>query len=386
MAESAVRGGYNVVTLDYFGDRDQKELVQNYSLMRDFQLGFSAHALLVASRGLDFEAICYNSGLENHPEVVQKLAKGHILLGNSPSTLWRVRDWAHLRAVCQQENIPHPVTRLPGEEQPVGPSGPSVRLGLNRWLTKPARGGGGRGIYFWKGNALGEGRILQQWIPGRPGSAAFVADGQRCVLLGITEQLIGRRELGARGFTWCGNILPLSLPASKRDAVLREVREMAEKLTRAFGLRGVNGVDFVLSRNKAGPPVPYLMEVNPRYTASMELVEWAYGLNIFHLHIRSFDGELPSFSLEETIDQPGFCGKGIVYATRDTVMPETAGWRARNRRDIPFPGEKIGAHRPMCTVLAQGASRDDCWSRLLAAAEEVYRDSPDLVAGDARPA
>jgi len=46
IAESAVRGGYDVVTIDYFGDRDQKELVENHSLMRDFQLNFSAKALL----------------------------------------------------------------------------------------------------------------------------------------------------------------------------------------------------------------------------------------------------------------------------------------------------------------------------------------------------
>ena len=75
IAESAVRGGYEVITLDYFGDRDQKELVENYSLMRDFHLGFSAEDLLTASRQLDFEAVVYISNLENHPDVVEELAQ-----------------------------------------------------------------------------------------------------------------------------------------------------------------------------------------------------------------------------------------------------------------------------------------------------------------------
>jgi predicted ATP-grasp superfamily ATP-dependent carboligase len=36
IAESAVRGGHRVVTLDYFGDRDQRALVENHALLRDF--------------------------------------------------------------------------------------------------------------------------------------------------------------------------------------------------------------------------------------------------------------------------------------------------------------------------------------------------------------
>jgi predicted ATP-grasp superfamily ATP-dependent carboligase len=365
VAESAVRGGYDVVTLDYFGDRDQKELVENYSLMRDFQLDFSAEALLEASRSLRFEAVTYNSSLENHPDVVEELAEGRIMLGNSPAVLRRVRDWAQLRTVCQQENIPYPVTFIPGEEERIGGSG--------RWVSKPMLSGGGHGVSFWRGGALGKGRILQEWIAGRPCSAAFVADGQRCVLLGLTEQLIGRTELGARGFTWCGNILPLGLLDPEREAVLGAVREMVEKLTRVFGLRGVNGVDFVLGRSETGL-VPYLVEVNPRYTASMELVEWAYGLNVFDLHVRSFGGALPSFLLEEALRQPGFYGKGIVYARQDVVMPETAGWRSQGRRDVPFPGEQIEAHHPICTVLVQGKTRDECWANLREAAEMVWQE------------
>ena len=366
IAESAVQGGYRVVTLDYFGDRDQKELVANYSLMRDSRLNFGAKALLVASRNLSFQAVVYTSNLENHPDVVEDLARGRVLLGNSPSTLRQVRDSGHLRSVCRREDIAHPVTLLPGEE--------SLAEGVGCWVSRPSRSGGGHGIRPWAGELLDEDHVLQAYVQGRPASAAFVADGRSCVLLGLTEQLIGRRELGAQGFIWCGNILSLSVPASERRAVLGSVRATAENLTRTYGLRGVNGVDFVLGRDESGRPVPYLLEVNPRYSASMELVEWAYGLSIFDLHVRSFSGDLPSFSLEDHVRQPGFYGKAIVYAREDVVLPETAGWRAKQRRDIPFPGEQIEARRPICTVLAQGESRDDCWRRLLGAAEAVYRE------------
>jgi predicted ATP-grasp superfamily ATP-dependent carboligase len=359
IAESAVQGSYDVLTLDHFGDRDQKELVQNYSLMRDFHLGFSAEALLTASRQLEFEAVVYVSNLENYPEVVEELAEGHILLGNSPTTLREVRHWPTLRSFCQEARVPLPATLFVGEAPPQG----------GHWLLKPVRSGGGHGISFWPGKPLGEGRLLQEHIEGLDCSAAFVADGRNCVLLGVTEQLIGREELGASGFTWCGNVLPLALSLPVLDAM----EDVAAKLTRRFGLRGVNGFDFVLARRE-GQFTPYLVEVNPRYTASMELMEWAYGLNIFDLHVRSFEGELPSFSLREQLRQARFYGKGIVYAKRDVVMPETAGWREKCRRDIPFPGERIEAGHPMCTVLAQGKSRNECWHRLLEEANALRQE------------
>jgi predicted ATP-grasp superfamily ATP-dependent carboligase len=374
IAESAVKGGYDVITLDYFGDRDQKELVENYSLRRDFDpstssgqaLGFSAEALWAASRSLDFEAVVYISSLENYPHVVEKLAADHTLLGNDPATLRRVRDGGILRSFCQEGGVPFPATFLADEDLP----------GEGRWLRKPVRGGG-HGISMWRGEPLDEHRLLQEYIEGTHASAAFVADGQDCALLGVTEQLIGREELGARGFAWCGNILPLALPPRGLDALLDAVKDMAAKLTRCFGLRGVNGFDFVLAM-RGGDLAPYLVEVNPRYTASMELMEWAYGLNIFDLHIRSFDGELPSFYappfVTEGRPRPGFYGKGIVYAREDVLMPETAGWKAEGRRDIPFPGERIPARHPICTVLAKGETRDECWRRLSAAAETVWRE------------
>ena len=385
IAESAVRGGHQVVTLDYFGDRDQRALVENHALLRDFALPFSAEALLQASHRLDFEAVVYISNLENHPDVVEELARERTLLGNGPVVLRQVRDWRTLRAFCREAGISCPTTLLPGEEK-------EADLTV-RWLCKPVRSGGGHGIRPWAGETLGEAHILQEYIEGRPASAAFVADGQRSVLIGLTEQLIGRRELGARGFAWCGNILPLALQPAERGAVLETVERMAARLTRRFRLRGVNGMDLVVADDPEGRPCPFLVEVNPRYTGSMELVERAYGLNIFSLHLEALAGRLPDFSLREHLHpqkpdfeektwfhpQGPYFGKGIVYARRMVTMPETAGWTERGRRDVPFPGERIEAGHPVCTVLAEGKGRETCRNHLLAGVEAVRREIGDKI-------
>jgi hypothetical protein len=364
IAESALRGGYDVVTLDYFGDRDQRAIVQNYALQRDFDLPFSAQALLEASDGLEYDAVAFTSSLENHPQVVEELGRERHLLGNPPRVLREVRDWSKLRAVCEEEEIPYPTTLLPGEET-------EADSGIS-WLRKPVRSGGGHDIELWNGQPLDQDHVLQEHLAGRPASAAFVADGSRSVLLAVTEQLIGREALGARGYTWCGNILPFADRSSDgADGILRSVERTVDGLTRRFGLQGVNGIDVVIAEGPDGRPQPSLVEVNPRYTASMELVDRAYGVSTFDIHVRSFGGELPPFSLEERLDHSGFHGKGIVYAERDVVMPNTDTWRSQGRRDIPFSGEEIEAGHPICTVVAKGESRKECWQTLVEKAEDV---------------
>jgi hypothetical protein len=195
----------------------------------------------------------------------------------------------------------------------------------------------------------------------------------------LTEQLIGRGELGARGFGWCGNILPPATSFDDTLAVLKPVKAMIAALTRHFGLRGVNGIDLVIAEGPDGRPRPHLVEVNPRYTASMELVERAYGLNMFSSHLAAMDGHLPNFSLADRL-QPRhkYLGKGIVYARRTVTMPETKGWIECDRRDIPFHSERIEAGHPVCTVLAEGEGRAGCWQDLLAKAGDVRQEIGDV--------
>lgn len=368
IAESAVRGGHQIVTVDYFGDRDQAALAENLSLMRHLQMPFSAGGLLEASHRLDCQEVVYISNLENHPDVVDGLAHGRTLLGNPPRVLRRVRNWRTLRAFCRRSDLCFPTTLLQGEE--------SDGMAAGSWLLKPIRSGGGHGIRRWSGGPLDKAHFLQRFIPGQPASAAFVANGRRCVLLGLTEQLIGRRELGAKGFGWCGNILPLSLPARHRAAVLQHVESMANRLTQEFELWGVNGIDLVISEDLS----IHLIEVNPRYTASMELIERAYGLNIFSLHREALAGRLPDWSLANQMGGP-WHSKGIVYARQRVTMPNTDPWLASDRRDIPFEGDQMDAGQPICTVLAEGADREACWKQLVDSAESVRQEIGDKPEG-----
>jgi len=371
MVESAVRGGYDIVAVDFFGDRDQACNVESYALQRDLGLPLTAAGLAEAARRVAADAVVYGSNLENHPEVVADLARRQRLLGNPPEVLRDVRDWSLLRHFCGDAGIAHPVTLLRGEES---------RAVRGRWLRKPLRSGGGHGVAAWDGRALDDAHLLQAEVDGRTASVAFVADGKESRVFGLTEQIIGRSALGGSGFAWCGNLLPLEIPEADGASLRAQIDHMAASLTRRFGLVGVNGLDVVVGRDPEGVARPFLIEVNPRFSGSMELAERAFGVNVFSLHVEGLAGRLPRAS---TVDRTpdGCLGKGIVYARRSIVVPDTEDWLVRGVRDVPSRGQRIAAGHPVCTVLARGRDRQACLAGLFSAAGAVYRDTEEYREG-----
>lgn len=355
LAESARRAGYSFFTLDYFGDYDQRQICRNVSLMRDLGKPYSAQALLEAGLSLrsEYDALAYTSSLENHPEIVARLSRGKELLGNGPATLRRVRNPAEVFSFLAGRGFAVPRAVFCGEPLP--------RSG--RWLDKPLRGGGGSGIRWWDGKkGPGERRMLQEFIEGRSASFSFAANGHGCVAIGWSEQLVGDGDFGSGGFVYTGNIVPLDAPLS----LWEEAQAIAGALTAEFGLRGLNGFDFILRDGR-----PYVLEVNPRHSASMELMD---GVNTFEAHVEACRGHaLPQVDCRAG-PAHGFRGKAILYAPRNVEVGDTRGWMQRGIRDVPHPGETIQKDHPICTLLADGPSRDDCHRALSARADGLRRE------------
>ena len=365
MAESAVHSGYTVDALDAFGDQDLQAVGKCYSLRRDFHLAFSAAALYAASQGLTFDDVAYTSNLENHPGVVRRFARHHRVLGNTAEVLARVRHWPTLSRIITQGGFQVPETIHAGDKQRADPD--------RVWLRKPVLSGGGHGITFWRGQASpSRGFVLQEYMPGLACSASFVANGRECVVVGLSEQLVGRPEFGAYGFHYCGNLLPLDAARglSTGRRILNQVQKLAAFITQEFRLVGVNGMDLVLNENQV-----CLTEINPRYTASMELIERAYGLPMFDLHVRAVvQGELPEFGLATRLSDGPFYGKAILYAEKDVVAANTCSWLERGIRDVPVGGESLPKGGPICTVLACEPTRDHCMATLVSQAKAIKEE------------
>jgi predicted ATP-grasp superfamily ATP-dependent carboligase len=371
MAESAVRAGCDVVTVDYFGDLDTKRLCPNASL-RERGSEYSAAALVRLAQEHRYDAVAYGGGLENHPESVEALASGKLLLGNAPATLRAVRDPAVLFAFLAARRFLAPTTLVVGEG-----SGSSLP-GTGRWLLKPISSGGGHGIRLWHGDRPRARHVLQQYLAGIPGSAVFVADGRQATLLGWSEQLHA-----PSAFRYGGNLFPLDVPG----ATVSELRDLVQALTERFGLVGLNGIDFVLQGSR-----PAVVEVNPRYSASMELVERATGVSMLGLHVAACRGDLPDPAFADAVlrdgGEIGVHGKAIVYARRSVTVTASLEWLERGVRDVPHPGDTIEKGRPICTVLARATSRADCVAALRTGEERILAEcapSPRVTDSDGEP-
>ncbi|MGH7498382.1 MAG: ATP-grasp domain-containing protein [Gemmatimonadales bacterium] len=355
LALSAARAGYEVTAIDAFGDLDLRAATAVTALRRDEGSPYSAMAAARAAGLVDAWAVAYTSNFENHPEAVALLAKGRLLLGNRPQVLEQIRNPLTLMRALRRRGFAVPATRA---------SAPPSSTG--RWLRKPRRSGGGHGTAVWRSGAVPRSAYLQAHLGGVPGSITFLADGRHALPLGISRQLVGDAAFGSHGFRYCGSLLaggkhPLF---NRPDDIAATARALAEAVTRDFGLVGLNGLDFV-----AHDGVPYPIEVNPRYSASMELVERSTSASLFELHARACAGSLPA----EVPASDTVAGKAVVFARRPFKVGDTRRWPSRGMADIPHPGERIGRGHPICTVFAEGRDADECRRQLLREANRIYR-------------
>jgi predicted ATP-grasp superfamily ATP-dependent carboligase len=347
LAELALRAGYRVMALDYFGDSDLQALCPNKSLLRDYETAYTPAALVDAAGELTAPYVVYSASLENHPDQIARLQQDRQLWGNSPETLQRVRQPALLAEALRQISYPFPQTIF--SEQAVVPAEG------RRWLCKPLKSGGGHAIRRWTGEPLADKAILQEQLAGLAGSAVFVANGRQAILLGITEQLVGESAFGATGFRYCGNLLPPRLETTQRHELARQLREIISHLTAEFKLRGLNGLDFIWHNGRI-----WTLEVNPRPPASLELIDTAYEIRVFEAHVHSFEGKLPDFELETVISGQVAAGKAILYATQDVTVGDTRHWLACGIRDIPHVDEQIQQPHPICTIITTSATPAGC--------------------------
>ena len=318
-AQSAVAAGYEVIAVDAYGDLDLRAIATVHVVPAPY----TAMAAARLSRALTCDAVAYTSNFENHPAALAVLAEGRALVGNDASVVARVRRPGALLG------------------------SPTVRTraaSTGEWLVKPRASGGGHGIRRWRvGETVPRRAVLQEFVPGVSGSVLLAGNG---TVLGVTRQLIGDPAFGADGFRYCGNILVDDVVSGLADAIT--------------GLSGVYGIDFI--KRPDGVIVP--IEINPRYTAAMELVERRDGVSIAAAH----------FGGATTARMAGDCvGKAIVYARRALTVGDTRDWLGdASVADIPMPGTRVARGQPICTVFARGGDVDACYAGLVARAERVY--------------
>ena len=371
-AHSLARAGFSAWAVDQFADRDLKRLAACAICTHDYPIGIPTLAARFPPG-----PVLYTGGLENHPQVVAKLAEQRELWGNPPEVLARVRDPFTLFPALAEAGFTTP--RLVPQGQRCPSEGP--------WLRKPLRSGGGTGIRFAQpGEAASHDHVFQEFIDGRSMSALFLSAPTETEptwetkLIGVTEQLIGEQWLHSKPFAYCGNIGPTELLHSQE--VQLEIH--AQLLNERSRMRGAWGLDFVRQHE-----VDYPVEVNPRYTSAIEVLELAWNCSFVGAHGACFTepDALAKYKRWRRYDSP--LGKAIYYAPHTFRFPSSGPWdadltgafdpwRLPQFADIPEVGSVIEAGWPVLTFFETGSTPQVVRERLQSRAVELdrlFRDS-----------
>jgi len=338
LAQSAARMGAKAVVLDLFNDTDLRVLTEASQGVAGRNARFDAQQLLAAAHELCPPERCaglvYGSGFEGRTRLLAQLARGRTLFGNAPETIAQVKDPTRFFAMLDLLRIAHPEVRLDAPPE------------IDGWLTKRSGGAGGSHVKPARRRDRAKAqRYFQKFQTGRTLSVLFLADGCNVQVIGFNEQWCADLAQCAP-YCYGGAVSGIRLTPDLRPSITA----VLEKLVRATGLVGLNGLDFIL--DPCG--TPHVLEINPRPTATIDLYDTDYPTGLLALHLRACRGQLP-----QPLAQPhGARAHAIVYAGQNLVVPVAMSW-PRWCTDIPAGGSFIMAGAPVCSVHAEAVSSTD---------------------------
>lgn len=382
-AQAVRRLGGTPVSVDWFADLDTSRCGPVVECRDWATEGSEVLSQLHSLRG---SIVIPLGGTENSPQLLEQL-EGFGLFAAGPRRAMELsRDPVVISRILAEAGLPHLRVMPPG-------TCPQVDDSLNaepsaRWLCKPVRGVAGRGIHWWDGGPVDSMDYVQEFREGVPVSATFLSRRSGVELVGVTRQLIGS-EFGASEFGYAGNVTWPDCPKELRS----EANSIGRAWAEASGLTGVFGVDGIIGPAANGELRWWACEVNPRLTAATELWERS-GRELLADHVAatlgwpwegawSVTGER-GWDQRKTGDrEPGghgerSQGKLIVYALvrgrvegLESELNRSEGGLPEWLADVPRDGTEMQPGDPICTVLAEGESSEECESRLARLADFV---------------
>ncbi len=263
----------------------------------------------------------------------------------------------------------------------------------NQFILKPLQGSGGLGIFLLNNESCNELKqvneiyenislenyILQEYIEGTNVSSSVLSSQNDRKNL-INSRLITEHDLGNESYEYSGNILPLDENSFRMfngtrtnsddgntkninfNELNAEMKNTSEDLIRQFKLIGSNGVDYILDKDGELE----VIEINPRFQGTYELVENVLGINLLNAHIQACEGEI--------IDIPNpskYSIKKIIYARKQVNIGNL---NIPNVYDIPYEGVKIEKDQPLVTIISSNEDLKTAIDDAKIAEDEVYKN------------
>ncbi len=320
----------------------------------------------------------YCGALENSPKILERILKKRSfigpLLGTAPEGLKALRSPEWLAKTLTAAGLK--ALSLRNQLLPPEPDG--------TWLQKPLASAGGRMIRVWDKTAVElpfpEPHYFQRIATGVGGSVIFQVESGNVEWFGSTRELESPLQSAPpTKFSYCGSFGPLNdLPI----VVVAKLKTMIQAFAdNAPSVKGIVGLDFRFDGDEV-----WLVEVNPRYTASIEVLELALGRSLLNpMSMAGMSGSFsatssgtltPKFNLSRQPNQQNqiqsrIVAKQILYASEFLVAPDlrrfvrsSDPWVIPLMADIPLPGTVIERGWPICTVIGSGKNQEDLESTM----------------------
>lgn len=301
-----------------------------------------------------FEGCLFGSGFEAQPKLLDKIATLMPLIGNVGNVVSRVKSADYFFSELTALGIRHPkvLGQMPNGEITC------------RYLKKFAGGTGGTHITFAakSGSATGllAGEYYQEEVIGKSVSMLFLANENEIFVVGFNEQWLSPSAL--MPFRYGGAVGNVSLVSEARLQLLNA----ATRLTRAFGLRGLNSLDAIVQ-----DAVVDVLELNPRLSATVDLYSEC-DENLIARHIDICLNRHNPPGLEYGFYVRASKAHAVVYAEFDIEISASFKWPAEwlewitDTYNICGNSISVSCDAPICTVIASGNSAD-CAKRLVQA-------------------
>ena len=328
VVSSAYAAGYEVCAIDHFCDQDLAWCTKEHQTFEE--LAELPDIIAKFCSRYTFDAIVTTSGAED-------MDIGQPVCGTPPDVAARFCTKTSIQQFFEEYGFPVPPL-LPGGEYPA--------------FIKPDTGAGG-----WR-NALAitpddEAAWTECWpdtpyirqmpVEGVPCSVSCIANGTSARALSLNCQF-NRGGEGERRFGFAGAITPF-LPKERKD-----ILALAEDIAAKSGCIGSLGIDFMLTDDGIRT-----IEINPRFQATLDIVEMSTGVNIFDLHRNAAQGIIPT----SRPTQKTTAARSIIFAEHDCVVKDDLKSLHPDIADIPWPGTEIEEGNAVLSVYGRGANENE---------------------------
>ena len=342
VVRSAYAAGYEVYAVDHFCDQDLTWYTKEHQTFEE--LAELPDRVADFCSRYTFDCIVTTSGAE-------AMDLGRTVCGTPRGVAARFCTKTSIQEFFEEHNFPVPPLLPEGEY----PAFIKPDVGAGGWRNTLAVTPDDEAAWTdcWPETPY----IRQMPVEGIPCSVSCIADGTSARALSLNRQF-NRGGEGERRFGFAGALTPFQ-PQERKS-----IFTLAEDIAAKSGCIGSLGIDFMVTDDGIRA-----IEINPRFQATLDVVEMSMDTNIFEMHCNAASGILPASRPNPVMT----AARSIIFAERDCVVADDLKSLHPDIADIPWVGTEIEEGGAVLSVYGLGRDEAEALAALGKTISRVHR-------------